>query len=90
MMKLEGINLEVIIYTSDQCGYCRALKDWLSSRSVGYKEKNIMRDQEAYSEFLEQHLPGTPYTLINGKQGTKRVLGFNAGRLEALLLENQP
>jgi glutaredoxin 3 len=37
-------NGQVVLYTTEPCGFCRQAKDLLETRGVGYREVNLVRD----------------------------------------------
>ncbi len=60
-------NKEVIIYTSNTCGYCHAAKDYFDSLKVGYTEKNVSTDLEARKELIQKGFMGVPVIIIDGE-----------------------
>lgn len=58
------------------------VKEFLSRRGVSYTEKDVSRDRAAATEMMRKSgQQGVPQILI----GDQIVVGFNRGRLEALL-----
>ncbi len=60
--------MEILIYSTPTCGYCRRAKQWLTEKGREFEE--IMLDnQDAISRFKED-CPGktsVPQILINGE-----------------------
>lgn len=71
----------VVIYTSNTCGYCHAAKKFLDSKGVSYTEKNVSTDAEARRELISKGFMGVPVILVDEEV----VQGFDRGRLEQLL-----
>ena len=45
---------KVIVYTGDFCGYCRAAKRLLDTRSVAYEEINVSKIAGARQELMDR------------------------------------
>lgn len=71
---------EVIMFTSDTCGYCHAAKDYLDSLGVKYTEKNVSQDVEARKELIQKRFMGVPVIIV----GDETIQGFNKDRLSEL------
>lgn len=71
---------EVIIYTSDTCGYCHAAKEYLDAIGVKYNEKNVSRDVDARKELIQKKFMGVPVIIV----GDETIQGFNKDRLAEL------
>lgn len=72
---------EVVVYTSDTCGYCHAVKQYLAEKKVQYTEKNISRSPEARRELISMGFMGVPVIMV----GDETVVGFDKPRLDQLL-----
>ena len=55
----------VTVYTSDTCGYCHMLKEYLRARQVPYTEKNISTDTNARMELIIKGYMGVPVVLLD-------------------------
>ena len=74
--------MEVTIYTTQTCGYCRQAKEYLASRGIPYTEKAVDEDYPAALEMARlSRQQGVPVIVVNGQV----VVGFDRPRLEALL-----
>lgn len=71
---------EVIMYTSDNCGYCHLAKEYLDQLGVEYTEKNVSRDVDARKELISKRFMGVPVIII----GDETIQGFNKERLAEL------
>ena len=74
--------MEVKIYTTPTCGYCRMAKKYLTERGIKFIEHDVSKDQAAADEMVS--LSGqmaVPVIVVDGKV----VLGFDRPKLEQLL-----
>jgi glutaredoxin 3 len=80
---------EVVVYTTNACGFCARVKLLLSARKIAYREVNIAGDPEAFVELakstgmmtMPQVLIGD--VLLGGYQETAEA--DRSGRLKELL-----
>lgn len=71
----------VVIYSSNTCGYCKQAKEYLQEKGVNYEEKNISNDPAARRELMQKGYMGVPVIVVNGEE----IVGFDKSRLEQLL-----
>ncbi|WP_352419080.1 glutaredoxin family protein [Proteiniborus sp.] len=71
----------VVIYSSNTCGYCKMAKEYLGEKGVSYEEKNISTDPTARKELMQKGYMGVPVIIVNGEE----IVGFDKARLEQLL-----
>ena len=59
---------EIIIYTSNFCGYCNATKIWLQNHGLDFKEINLDEGNER-DNFMEKYpyLRTSPQIFCDGK-----------------------
>jgi mycoredoxin len=60
---------EVVMYTTNWCGYCVRLKHGLTSAGIGYREVNIEADEQAAVRVMQ----------VNGGNQTVPTLEFADG-----------
>jgi glutaredoxin 3 len=74
--------VDVIVYTSPTCPYCKMVKEFLSQKGIGFQERDVSRNP-AYAQELVNNTGqmGVPVTIINQQV----VIGFDRPRLEQLL-----
>ncbi len=70
------------IYTSPSCSHCQALKAYLKSKSIEFKEVDITIDQDAFSNAVTKS-GRMEVPLIEYKD--KYLAGFNIKEIEELL-----
>ena len=71
----------VVVYTSNTCGYCHEAMKFLDSMSVKYTEKNVSVDADARRELIKKGFMGVPVIMIDDEV----VQGFDKARLQELL-----
>jgi alkyl hydroperoxide reductase subunit F len=73
----------VTIYTSNDCRWCGAAKEYLGDHGVPYTEKNVEEDEATATEALglTGGRRGTPIIVV----GSEVVLGFQRHTLSTLL-----
>ena len=71
----------VVVYSSDTCPYCTAVKNFLGQNNVNFEEKNITTSVEARNELIQKGHRGVPVIVVDGEE----VLGFDQARLTSLL-----
>ena len=67
---------KVVLFTANQCEYCKQAVSFLRSRHIAFKEYNIERDKTAKAKMRAaggiQHVP---FAVVNGK----KIRGFSQG-----------
>lgn len=80
--------MQVVIYSTTTCPYCKMLKDYLKSKNVAYTEKLVDTDEAAQKEMeaISGGFLGVPFTAITLDSGNKEtVLGFDKGKIDSIL-----
>jgi glutaredoxin 3 len=80
--------LQITIFSTTTCPYCKKLKDYLASKSISFTEKLVDTDEAAQKEMGEVSggFMGVPFTLIIKDDGVKEtVMGFDQGKLNSIL-----
>jgi len=79
--------MQVKIYTTTTCPYCKMEKAYLDSQDIKYDNTFVDDDQEAAEKMIkESGQMGVPFTEITKDDGTMvKILGFDQAKLvEAL------
>ncbi|WP_163192774.1 glutaredoxin family protein [Clostridium thermarum] len=71
---------EVIVYTSNSCPYCVAVKDYLKQKGVSYEERNVTKP-EYRKELMALGFMSVPVIKI----GEDIVKGFDIKAIDNLL-----
>lgn len=74
----------ITIYSTNWCGYCKMAKQYLTTKSIPFTEKNIEEDAEAHKELmskLDGNFRGVPVIDIDGDL----ILGFDRPAIDEML-----
>jgi glutaredoxin 3 len=59
---------DVLVYTTDNCVFCRRVKQLLDTRGIAYEEVNLERDEQTRTELARKTgMMSFPQVLINGE-----------------------
>lgn len=72
---------KVDIYTSANCSYCHAAKEYLNENKIEFTEHNISSDKEARKELMKKGFMSVPVIMIENDV----VVGFDKGKIAQLL-----
>ncbi len=74
--------MEVKIYSTPTCPYCKIAKEYLSSKGIAYSELDVSVDRLAQEELVKlSGQMGVPVIVINEQV----VVGFDKARIDSLL-----
>ena len=71
----------VVVFSSNTCGYCTMAKDYLNDKNVAFTEKNVSTDVEARKELMKQGFMGVPVIYVDDQV----IQGFDKEELDRLL-----
>jgi glutaredoxin-like YruB-family protein len=74
-------NANVVLYTTDWCGYCKQTKRFLDSKGIAFKEFDIEKDAEARKAYEALGGRGIPLIDVNGTL----IRGFDPDEILAAL-----
>jgi glutaredoxin 3 len=80
--------MQVIVYSTTTCPYCKMLKDYLKEKNIVFTEKLVDVDEMAKNEMstLSNGFFGVPFISITKDDGTKEsIVGFDKGKLNSIL-----
>ena len=80
--------MEVIVYSTTTCPYCKMLKSYLDEKSIVYTEKLVDQDDSAREEMTKASggFLGVPYSIITKDDGSKEnIIGFDKGKINSVL-----
>lgn len=80
--------MNIVVFSTVSCPYCKMVKDYLISKNVSFIEKMVDQNDEARLEMAELSggFLGVPFTVITKDDGVKEnVIGFDKGKLEKIL-----
>ncbi len=71
--------MEIKIYITPTCSWCKKLKEWLKSKKLAYQEIDVIESDKSRDELIEKSgQMAVPVTDIDGTI----VVGFNEAKLE--------
>ena len=84
--------MNIVIYSTQTCGYCKMLKRYLDDHGMKYQEKLADSDENIAKELFEKsHGYAVPFTVISetSDDGTEKtiaeILGFDVPKVNAAL-----
>lgn len=81
--------MQVTVYSTTTCPYCKLLKDYLSQKQIAFSEKLIDLDEVAKEEMeaASGGFLGVPFIVVIKDDGTREnIVGFDKGKLEKCFL----
>jgi glutaredoxin 3 len=80
--------MQITVYSTTTCPYCKMLKDYLKEKSLSFTEKLVDLDETAKTEMMASSggFMGVPFTLVMKDDGTKEtIVGFDKGKINSIL-----
>jgi glutaredoxin len=79
--------MEVIVYSTTTCPYCKMLKEYLEEKHIAFTEKIVDQDDAAREEMMKISggFLGVPYVVINKDGQEIKIVGFDKGKLNEAL-----
>jgi glutaredoxin 3 len=80
--------MQVTIYTTTTCPYCKMLKDYLAQKSVPFSEKLVDNDEVLKNEMMQKSggYLGVPFSVVTKDTGEEiRVVGFDRMKFDEVL-----
>lgn len=74
--------MDIKIYSTPTCPYCKAVKEYLSGKQISYQDFDVSSDRNALDEMVKlSGQTGVPVVVINGQV----IVGFDKARIDPLL-----
>lgn len=74
--------MEIKIYSTPSCPYCKMAKEYLASKGVVYQEFDVATSNEALEEMVNvSGQMGVPVIVVDGDV----IVGFDKGRLDSYI-----
>ncbi len=73
--------VQVKLYTTTWCGYCKKAKAYLQARGTSFREIDVESSEQGRSEFQALGGRGVPVILV----GNQRMDGYSEGTLAGML-----
>jgi glutaredoxin len=79
--------MNVTIYSTATCGFCKMLKKYLDDHSIKYTEKMADSDEKIAMELYEKSKQfAVPFTIIEEDDGKETpILGFDVSKFNSVL-----
>jgi len=79
--------MNITIYSTTTCPYCKRLKEYLDSKGVKYAEKLVDQDDAARDEMLADSggFQGVPFTVVENEGKKDTIMGFDQGKIDQVL-----
>lgn len=81
--------MNLVIYSTTSCPYCKMLKEYLTSKKISFIEKLVDQDESVREEMMKNSggFLGVPFSVITKDNGEIiSVVGFDKGKLDQLLV----
>jgi len=74
--------MEVKVYSTPTCPYCKMAKEYLSSKGISYQDLDVSSNKEALEEMTKvSGQMGVPVVVIDGEP----IVGFDKARIDSLI-----
>lgn len=79
--------MNITVYTTTTCPYCKMLKKYLDENSVEYQEKLVDQEDSARDEMVEISggFLGVPFTVVEKDGEQETIVGFDKGKVNEVL-----
>ncbi|MDD5195240.1 MAG: Uxx-star family glutaredoxin-like (seleno)protein [Candidatus Omnitrophica bacterium] len=74
--------MDIKIYSTPTCPYCKMAKSYFSSKGIPYTDYDVSSNQPALDEMVKlSGQMGVPVIIIDGQI----IVGFDQGRIDSIL-----
>ncbi len=74
--------MQIKVYSTPTCPYCKMAKEYLSSKGVSFEDVDVSSDQGAADEMVKvSGQMGVPVLVFDGEP----IVGFDKTRIDALI-----
>lgn len=79
--------MNITIYTTTTCGFCRTLKGYLQMKEIPFEEKIADQDPNLAKELYEKSGQlGVPLTVVEKDDGSEEmILGFDRPKVDRVI-----
>ncbi|MCJ7805812.1 glutaredoxin family protein [Patescibacteria group bacterium] len=80
--------MQITIYSTTTCPYCKMLKDYLTQKGKTFSEKLVDMDEAAQKEMetVSGGFLGVPFSVVVKDDGSKEsIIGFDKGKFNQTL-----
>lgn len=72
--------VDIVVYTTSTCPYCRMLVDFLTRQKIPFEERNVTLQPEYVQELVNLGTAGVPTSVVRGET----VIGYDPERILAI------
>lgn len=77
---------KITIYSTEFCGFCKLLKQYLDENNIEYKDVDVSSNEEVQKEMIEKSgQTGVPVSIIEKDGEEEVVVGFQKEKIDELL-----
>ena len=75
--------MQVTIYSTTTCPYCKMLKSYLNEKNISYVEKYVDQDESAREEMMAKSggYLGVPFIIVSNNGEETTIIGFDKNRV---------
>lgn len=87
-IKKEVIMMQIKVYSTVTCPYCKMLKDYLVENKVSFDNVFVDQDEQGRQDMMAESggFLGVPFTVVTKDDGTKeKILGFDKNKINSVL-----
>lgn len=80
--------MQITIYSTTTCPYCKMLKNYLIDKNVSFTEKLVDQDDLIRNEMAAESggFLGVPFTVVTKDDNTKEtIIGFDKGKIDSII-----
>lgn len=79
--------MNVTVYSTVTCPYCKMLMDFLDEKNISYTKKLVDQNDEAREEMTKVSggFLGVPYTVVEMEGKQEKIVGFDKKKLNEVL-----
>jgi glutaredoxin 3 len=80
--------MQITVFSTTTCPYCKMLKDYLGQKNVIYTEKLVDNDEAAKDEMMKKSggYLGVPFSVVTKDSGEEvRIVGFDRMKFDEIM-----
>jgi glutaredoxin 3 len=80
--------MQITVFSTTTCPYCKMLKDYLGQKNVTYTEKLVDNDEVAKDEMMKKSggYLGVPFSVVTKDSGEEvRIVGFDRMKFDEIM-----
>lgn len=80
--------MQITIYSTTTCPYCKMLKKYLTEKNISFTEKLVDQDDAAKNEMIKESggFLGVPFVVVAKDDGSKEtIVGFDKRKINSIL-----